>query len=193
MVETPNPKPAIKETAVHARVSPSLHEERKNLIQKYEARTPAQPPVEDARSAARLGRSVAHRDLPRPLLLAHHRLRGHIPLRREGRAAFDDRARRGPEPLIGERGGRARRESCWRRTPHVEHGWLRSRWGCKLIALQLYEERGLRRRVARPCAARSIASASAGGGRVRSRPRKAPKSSIEQKRSEARGRSFDGG
>jgi putative transposase len=59
---------------------------------------------------------------------------------REGRAAFDDRARRGPKPLIGEKADERVEELLEEDSP-VEHGWLRSRWGCKLIALQLTRER----------------------------------------------------
>ena len=59
---------------------------------------------------------------------------------REGRAAFDDRQARGPRPLLGgavmERVERLLEEG----SP-VEHGWLRSRWSCKLVALQLLRER----------------------------------------------------
>ena len=57
----------------------------------------------------------------------------------EGRAPFDDRARRGPKPLLGEKAHK-RVEELLEDSP-VEHGWLRSRWGCKLIALQLARER----------------------------------------------------
>ena len=59
---------------------------------------------------------------------------------REGEAAFNDRGRRGPEPLLGE-------EANWRverlleEDSPSEHGWLRSRWSCKLVSLQLLRER----------------------------------------------------
>jgi transposase len=59
---------------------------------------------------------------------------------REGPAAFDDHARRGPKPLLSEKAngrvGRLIEEG----SP-ASHGWLRSRWSCKLIALRLLRER----------------------------------------------------
>ena len=59
---------------------------------------------------------------------------------REDLAAFDDRRKRGPKPLLSgeadERLGKLLEED----SP-TEHGWLRSRWSCKLICLQLLRER----------------------------------------------------
>jgi transposase len=58
------------------------------------------------------------------------------------RAAFLDRRRRGPGSLVdesaNERIGRLLEEE----SP-VEHGWLRSRWSCKLLAVELFKERAL--------------------------------------------------
>lgn len=59
---------------------------------------------------------------------------------REGRAAFDDRQARGPRPLLGG-AVRERVERLLEEGSPVEHGWLRSRWSCKLVALQLFRER----------------------------------------------------
>lgn len=59
---------------------------------------------------------------------------------REGRAAFDDHARRGPRPLLSEKANE-RVEKLLEEDSPTEHGWLRSRWSCKLIALQLFRER----------------------------------------------------
>jgi transposase len=59
---------------------------------------------------------------------------------REGRAVFDDRRRRGPKPLIGKEEGE-RVERLIEEDSPVEHGWLRSRWSCKLLSLQLMSER----------------------------------------------------
>lgn len=59
---------------------------------------------------------------------------------REGRAVFDDRRRRGPKPLIGKDEGERIERLIEEQSP-VEHGWLRSRWSCKLISLQLMSER----------------------------------------------------
>ncbi len=59
---------------------------------------------------------------------------------REGRSAFDDRRRRGPEPSLGgAAGGRVGR--LIEEDSPTEHGWLRSRWSCKLLAVQLFRER----------------------------------------------------
>jgi transposase len=57
----------------------------------------------------------------------------------EGRGAFDDRKRRGPEPLLGKRANE-RVEHLVEEDSPTDHGWLRSRWSCKLIALQLFGE-----------------------------------------------------
>jgi putative transposase len=60
----------------------------------------------------------------------------------EGQAAFFDRRRRGPKPSVdesaNERIGRLLEEE----SP-AEHGWLRSRWSCKLLAYELFRERAL--------------------------------------------------
>ena len=61
-------------------------------------------------------------------------------LLREGRAAFDDRRRRGPRPLlVGAADERV--ERLLEEESPTEHGWLRSRWSCKLVVLQLLRER----------------------------------------------------
>ena len=64
---------------------------------------------------------------------------------REKRAAFFDRRRRSPKPLIGEP-----EEECVERLLEeeeespVERGWLRSRWSCKkLVAAELLKERAV--------------------------------------------------
>ena len=59
---------------------------------------------------------------------------------REGRAAFDDYARRGPRPLLSQKANERVQKLLEEDSP-TEHGWLRSRWSCKLIALQLFRER----------------------------------------------------
>ena len=59
---------------------------------------------------------------------------------REGRAAFDDRQRRGPKPLLGKEADE-RIEHLLEGDSPTEHGWLRSRWSCKLVSLQLMRER----------------------------------------------------
>ena len=58
----------------------------------------------------------------------------------EERAAFDDRKRRGPKPLLGAEESERMEHLLEEQSP-VEHGWLRSRWSCKLISLQLVREK----------------------------------------------------
>jgi transposase len=59
---------------------------------------------------------------------------------REGRAAFSERKRRGPEPSIGETASEYIERLVEKDSP-TEHGWLRSRWSCKLLAVELFKER----------------------------------------------------
>lgn len=61
---------------------------------------------------------------------------------REGQAAFDDRKRRGPAPLMDDLARRLIEELAEEALP-AERGWLRSRWSCKLLALELLKERAL--------------------------------------------------
>ena len=58
----------------------------------------------------------------------------------EGRAAFDDREARGPEPLLGKEANE-RVEKLLEEDSPTDHGWLRSGWSCKLLALQLLRDR----------------------------------------------------
>jgi putative transposase len=60
----------------------------------------------------------------------------------EGRAAFADRKRRGPRSLLDESAYQqieALLEEGW----PPAHGWLRSRWSCSLLKLQMLKERGM--------------------------------------------------
>ena len=59
---------------------------------------------------------------------------------RKRRTAFDERQRRGPKPLLQE-SATERSERLVEGESPAEHGWLRSRWSCKLLALQLFRER----------------------------------------------------
>jgi putative transposase len=58
----------------------------------------------------------------------------------EGRAAFDDHARRGPRPLLSQKANERVQKLLEEDSP-TYHGWLRSRWSCKLLSLQLFRER----------------------------------------------------
>jgi transposase len=74
---------------------------------------------------------------------AHHRLRGcAYRFVREGRAAFEDRGRRGPRPLL-HRSACERIEALVEEQRPIAYGWLRSRWSCSLLMLQLFRERAL--------------------------------------------------
>jgi transposase len=53
---------------------------------------------------------------------------------------FDDRGRRGPKPLLDEPTEEYMERLVEKESP-TEHGWLRSRWSCKLLAVELFEER----------------------------------------------------
>ena len=103
----------------------------------------------------------------------------------EGRAAFDDRKRRGPKPLLGEEANR-RVEKLLEEDSPTDHGWLRSRWSCKLLALQLCRERAAA--ASRETLRRALhrLAASAGGGRVPSRPKKTPRSTSKRSRQDSR-------
>ena len=60
----------------------------------------------------------------------------------EGQAAFWDRKRTGPRPLLDESALR-RIETLVERESPTEQGWLRSRWSCSLVVLQLFRERAV--------------------------------------------------
>jgi len=59
---------------------------------------------------------------------------------REKQAAFFDRNRRGPKPLL-DGSANERIECLVEEESPVSHGWLRSRWSCGLLSLQLLRER----------------------------------------------------
>jgi transposase len=59
---------------------------------------------------------------------------------RERQAAFNDRTRRGPKPLIEEPANQYIERLVEEESP-TSHGWLRSRWSCKLLAVELFKER----------------------------------------------------
>src|SRR5918998_5515473 len=86
MVKTPI-QPATKETAAHAE-----YRHRPRTTQGPhpgdEAREKTQPQAQDAHSAARLRWLLANRDRPCPLLFAHHRLRGCMPVHRRGASSL---------------------------------------------------------------------------------------------------------
>jgi transposase len=61
---------------------------------------------------------------------------------RQKQAAFLDRQRRGPKPLVGETEQECVERLLEEESP-VEHGWPRSRWSCKLLAVELFKERAV--------------------------------------------------
>jgi putative transposase len=58
---------------------------------------------------------------------------------REEQAAFNDRKRRGPKPLLEEPANEYIERLVEEESP-TSHGWLRSRWSCKLLAYELFKE-----------------------------------------------------
>ncbi len=60
----------------------------------------------------------------------------------EGRAAFDDRQRRGPRPMLDDLANEQIERLVGEESP-TKHGWLRSRWSCPLLAVHLFKERAL--------------------------------------------------
>jgi transposase len=58
----------------------------------------------------------------------------------ERRAAFDDRNRRGPKPLLEELESEYIERLVEEDSP-IAYGWVPSRWSCKLLALELFKER----------------------------------------------------
>ena len=60
----------------------------------------------------------------------------------EGQEAFDDRQRRGPKPLLDDPASERIERLVEEELP-ISHGWLRSRWSCSLLMLQLFKERAL--------------------------------------------------
>jgi transposase len=61
---------------------------------------------------------------------------------REGQASFFDHKKRGPKALLDEV-VHERIEALVEEHSPAEHGWLRSRWSCSVVVLQLFRERAL--------------------------------------------------
>jgi len=59
---------------------------------------------------------------------------------REGPAAFGDSKKRGLTPSVGASGAEYIERLVEEGSP-TEHGWLRSRWSCKLLAAELFKQR----------------------------------------------------
>jgi transposase len=55
-------------------------------------------------------------------------------------SGLNDRKRRGPKPLLEELANEYI-EGLVEEESSTEHGWLRSRWSCKLLAVELFKER----------------------------------------------------
>jgi transposase len=58
----------------------------------------------------------------------------------ESQRAFDDRERRGPKPLLDESASEYIERLVEEESP-TSHGWLRSRWSCKLLGVELFKKR----------------------------------------------------
>ena len=63
-------------------------------------------------------------------------------IREERAAAFNDRERRGPKPLLEEPANEYIERSV-EEEPPTSHGWPRSRWSCKLLAVESFKERAV--------------------------------------------------
>src|SRR3954449_239627 len=113
--------PATKETAAYGEYH---HRSRRTQRPHHgnEARSEAQSKAQDAHRAARLRRSLSHRDLPRPLLLAHHRVHGRIPLPLGGRGGLRRPPKARAETFAREGGERALRVPARRGLAHL--AWL---------------------------------------------------------------------
>jgi putative transposase len=115
-------------------------EERKNLIQKMKReRKPSRRLrmhivllAADGRSPTEIGRVLFCSRTTVYAVVAR--------FIREERAAFNDRKRRGPKPLV-EDSEEEYIERLVEEDLPTEHGWLRSRWSCKLLAVELLKER----------------------------------------------------
>lgn len=57
----------------------------------------------------------------------------------EEQAAFNDRKMRGPKPLLRQPANEYIERLVEQESP-TDHGWLRSRWSCKLLAVELFKE-----------------------------------------------------
>ncbi len=62
---------------------------------------------------------------------------------REEQAAFNDRKRRGPKPLLDKEPANDYIERLVEEESPTSHGWLRSRWSCKLLVYELFKERAV--------------------------------------------------
>jgi putative transposase len=117
-----------------------VSEERKNLIQKMKReRQPSRRLrmhivllCADGRSPTEIGRVLFCSRTTVYVVVAR--------FVREGRAAFNDRTRRGPKPLIEELANEYIERLVEEESP-TSDGWLRSRWSCKLLAVELFQER----------------------------------------------------
>jgi transposase len=109
-----------------------------------EAREKTLQKVTDAHRAACFGWLLPYPYLPGAFLLQNHCLyavaqrfigQGHY-------SAFDDRQPRGPKPLV-DQPANERIERLVEEELPASHGWLRSRWSCKLLAVELFKERAV--------------------------------------------------
>jgi putative transposase len=113
---------------------------RQDLI--IEMKREAQPQAEDTHRAARLRRTLAHRDRSRALLLLSTTVYAVVSrFVGEGRAAFDDRRPHGPRPLLGQEANE-RVEKLLEEDSPIEHGWLRSPASLELQAARCAASQG---------------------------------------------------
>src|SRR5215208_2068876 len=142
MVKTPNPASHRRDSRPDAEYHPRS-KRAQGAYRRDEAREKTLQKVADAHSFARLRGLLGHQDRPCSLLFSHHGLHDRVGrFVREGPVAFDDRKRRGPAPLLGDSARKLIEELTEQKLP-TERGWLRSRWSCKLLALEMFKQRAL--------------------------------------------------
>src|SRR5215211_251903 len=139
MVKTPHPSSHQRDDCTW-RISPSPPQERKSLI--IEMKREAKPSRRLRMHIALLAfDGLSPTEIARVLFCSRTTVYAVVSrFLREGRAAFDEHGRRGPRPLLGEKASE-RLEKLLEEDSPTEHGWLRSRWSCELLALQLLRER----------------------------------------------------
>jgi putative transposase len=142
MVEVPNP-PATRKTPTQMQSITLAPEKRKDLIRRMKR---------ERRPSSRLRMHIVllAADGYSPTQIAHvlfcsrttiYSIVGRFA--EEGRAAFEDRSRRGPRRLVLDGLAHKRIEELTQEGWPPTYGWLRSRWSCSLLALQLLRERGM--------------------------------------------------
>src|SRR4051794_8914177 len=144
MVKTPKIYPATKETAAYGNYLPHTSAAQ-GPHPKDEARDQTFKKVADAHSPARLRDGFSPTQISRVLYCStttvYALVKRLVAWERATTGVFEDRARRGPKPLL-DGPAEERMECLVEEESPTSHGWLCSRWSCKLLAVELFKERG---------------------------------------------------